>query len=235
LSNVQLYMWEGTRRVILARHRFYVAEVRKRLISQFDDIEGEADRYEEEAWERALQAPSWGNDDLSDAAEWARDEAIGHYMMLNDLRKQVLLSSIAGLFHQWDKELREFIDMELRHNIKREWIDKNVWKATTFQIFELIEEFDWKPTSLPFFPFIDACNLVVNVYKHGKGPALDRLHKTFPQYLSRMARESMFGKSFIDHRWVEVTTAHFDEFAQAFDDFWTQMPERCYLVAGSNP
>lgn len=233
MSKIQLYMCGGNRKIILERHRFYVAEVQRRLLSQFADIEAEAERFEEEAWEQAMQSPSFGDDDLSAAAEWARDEGIGHYMMLDDLRKQVFLGGIAGMFHQWDKDLREFIDLELLHYIEAEWIDKNVWRASTADIFDMLEQFDWKVRSRPFYPIMDACGLIVNVHKHGKGPSLDRLAKEYPEYLSRTGRDLRFGRMFLDHRWLEASSNHFDLFAQAIESFWTEMPERSYFARDS--
>lgn len=202
-------------------------------MAQFADIEGEADRFEQAAWERGSSALSSGEGDLGDVAEWAQDEAVAHFMMLSDLRKQVVLASLAGMFHQWDKDLREFIDMELHHDIKSDWIDDNVWPASTAKIFELIEQFGWKVTGCRFHGLIEACGLIVNVYKHGKGRSLKLLHSKYPQYLSRFGFESLFGKTFVDHRWVNVTDQQFEKFAEAFDDFWSQMPERSYY-AGPN-
>jgi len=65
MAQLQLYMWHGTRAHLLERHRFYVDQVRKRLLSQFTDIEGEADRYEDEVWEALKQRPWNGEDDMA--------------------------------------------------------------------------------------------------------------------------------------------------------------------------
>lgn len=35
-----------------------------------------------------------------------------------------------------------------------------------------------------YFPKLDACRLVVNVYKHGKGTALNQLRSRYPEYLA---------------------------------------------------
>ena len=227
---MQLYLWDGTRRIIIERHSFFVEQAKQRLLNQFTDIEGEADRYEEKAWEAAQSIPCYdGEIDMGDLAESVRDDAISHYVLLDEMRKQVLLSMIAGLFHQWDKELREFIDMEFMHYTTSEWIEKHIWRATTAQIFEILEEFDWKVTEQPFYKLIDACNLIVNVYKHGKGASLKRLHDNYPKYLTREGWESWTGKVYLDHRWLNVSHEDFDKFADAIKSFWRGMPEQLYV------
>ncbi len=158
---------------------------------------------------------------------------MGHYGQLVDLKRQVLLSSIAGMYHQWDKELREFLERELRHYVKQEDIDEHVWAPSMFKIFKLLKEFDWEVKRQPFFAPLDACGLLVNVYKHGKGDSLKRLYTQYPRYVTQRGLEK-WASFFIDHRRLEVSYADFDEFAQAIDDFWTEMPERCEPMAKPN-
>lgn len=42
--DVLFQMWEPFRQSLIAGHLFYVEQARKRLLSQFDDIDAEADR-----------------------------------------------------------------------------------------------------------------------------------------------------------------------------------------------
>jgi hypothetical protein len=219
-------MYDYIRTVIVGRHTFFVREAKKRLLNQFDDIEGEAERYQEEAWQAAMRAPYYGDEpDMGDIAEAVTDDASGHYMLLDDMRKQVRLSTTAAMFHQWDKEIREYLESELRHYLTREWVRKHIWNGKTVDIFDLFEQFGWPVKSQPFYPLIDACNLIVNVYKHGQGAALTRLHNDYPQYLSKIGSKSWTGTLFLDHKWLEVTDANFDTFAGAFEAFWRKMPE----------
>ena len=46
----QLYMYGAVRRHIMERHDFYVEQVKKRLFSQFLDIEKEADTHANETY-----------------------------------------------------------------------------------------------------------------------------------------------------------------------------------------
>lgn len=234
--SIELQMHDYIRTVIVERHTFFVREAKKRLLNQFDDIEGETDRYQEEVWEAAMKAPYYGEGpDMGDIAQAVTDDAAGHYTLLDDVRKQVRLSTTAAMFHQWDKELREYLDKEFRHYLDAKWIQKNVWNSKTIDIFDLFDEFGWHAKQQPFFSLIDACNLIVNVYKHGKGAALTRLHKDYPQYMSELGFESWTGTMYLDHKWLEVTDADFDAFAGAFEAFWRGMPERLVCHSRDEP
>ena len=57
---------------------------------------------------------------------------------------------------------------------------ENAWRRN---VLDLLNDFGWDCRSLPSFSKIDACRLVVNVYKHGKGPSLEDLAKRYPEYL----------------------------------------------------
>src|SRR5690349_6591649 len=116
----QLYMWDGVRESILRRHDFYVKQVKERILSQFEDIEDQAENYFKNEYERLGSLPFHEDIDMSEIVEWANGRAQEFYGLLHDLKKQMLFGSLAGMYHQWDKELREFFEMELRHNYKQE-------------------------------------------------------------------------------------------------------------------
>ena len=71
----QLYMWHGIRRRLLQRHDFYVAEVRRRVIKQFSDVEGEAERFGGLEYERLSSEPSDELNDPYDALAVIAEEA----------------------------------------------------------------------------------------------------------------------------------------------------------------
>lgn len=227
---LQLYLWDGARRIFLEAHRFYVDQLKTRLLSQFDDIEGQADRFAEDAYERIGTAPGHGDIDMSDVADWAYDEAASHYLALTNLRKQVLFGGLAGMYHQWDKQLREFIEREMHHYVALDWTDKHVWKPAGDKVLDILEEFGWPVKSLPLYAQIDALQLVVNVYKHGKGRSLTELNGKYPQHVVDPVKAAGYGawRTTLDHEWLTVTDEQFDMFATAIADFWSAMPERLY-------
>jgi hypothetical protein len=115
------------------RHDFYIAEVRRRVIKQFSDVESDAERFGESEYERLSSEPSDEPNDPYDAlaviAEEATDRAEYLYELLSDLKKQTFLGALAGLYHQWDKDLRHFVERELRHNYEKSFFHKSVWEA----------------------------------------------------------------------------------------------------------
>ncbi len=86
-----------------------------------------------ESLERLSSEPSDEQNDPYDAlaviAEEATDRAEYLYELLSDLKKQTFLGALAGLYHQWDKDLRHFVERELRHNYEKSFFHKSVWEA----------------------------------------------------------------------------------------------------------
>ncbi|MFT9447659.1 MAG: hypothetical protein ABF574_00030 [Gluconobacter japonicus] len=205
--------------------------MRSRILSQFDNIEGQADRHTEEAYERMSQALGYGEIDMADLAEAAYDKGSAHYQTLTDLRKQMLLGGLAGMFHQWDKTVREHLERELRHDFDGDTIEKEIWKASVTDIMKVFEQFGWPVKTLPCYAKIDAMQLIVNVYKHGKGRSLNQLVERYGEYVCDpirqwMPKDTTFG---LDHEWLIVTDGQLEQFADAIRDFWREMPERLYL------
>jgi len=231
MSQAQLYLWSGARAQFLALHTFYVEQMKSRILAQFDDLKAEADKHGQAAYERIGARFGYGDVDEADVSEAAYDEVIAHYQALTDLRKQVLFGGLAGMFHQWDKTLREHLERELVRYFDREKIEKEVWKVPTADLMDVFEEFGWAVKSLPLYAKIDALQLVVNVYKHGKGRSLIDLHSKYPEHVvdplaAHMPKGFELG---LDHEWLTVTDEHFDQFASAIADFWSAMPERLFM------
>lgn len=183
----QLYMYSAIRRHIVERHDFYVEQVKKRLFAQFQDIEAEAETYGNEIYD-AMGRYASKYDDPAMYAEAAHDATVDHLIMLSDLHNQVVLGALAGIYHQWDKDLREFIARELRHTTTDETI-KSIWKANAGEVFDLLKDFGWDCRNTAFFPALDASRLIVNVYKHGNGKTLGDLSKKYPNYLVGRRRD----------------------------------------------
>ena len=225
----QLYMWHGSRQVLLERHDFYVAEVKRRVIAQFSDIEGEAERFGEAEYERLGDMPGDEYSDMAVIAEMATERAHGLYSLLSDLKEQMLLSALAGMYHQWDKELRHFVERELRHNYESGFVEKIVWDAAVGNVFKVLREFGWDVTLSDFFPLIDACRLIVNVYKHGNGQSLRDLAKRRPEYLDiPLAFQRENTSDSLKHEWLSVHRLNLMKSLTGCD--WVAFPERLYLA-----
>ncbi len=69
------------------------------------------------------------------------------------------------------------------HDVHTDKVVKLAWRDPITDVFDLLTEFGWEVRTRPFFPLIDACRLIVNVQKHGKGRSLEELNHDYPRYL----------------------------------------------------
>ncbi|MDP9412930.1 MAG: hypothetical protein M3Q08_02315 [Pseudomonadota bacterium] len=232
MSDYALFqIWGPFRRSLIHGHRFYVEQARKRLLSQFGDIEAEADRAAEEWLERNGANFDPDRHDEGDFYEAANDAGIEFYSLLTGMRDQTRLRVLAGMFHEWDKHLRAWLVQEMRHWHRGDHAVAKVWSVDFTQIADLLECLGWKIRSSGYFPALDACRLVVNVHKHGEGRSLDEIRQQFPEYLDDPFAGAGGGFSDVkyrDHTHLKVTDAQFQIFADAIEAFWEAVPENIY-------
>jgi hypothetical protein len=212
----QLYMWRGIKERLINRHDFFVKQVQARVFSQFQDIDGEADKYIEEEYHR-IGRRSHPDDDGGEAADAARDAGYGYHGLLTELRQQMILASLAAMYHQWDKGLRDFLEHELQQSFTRKVATDAAWNE--YDALGILHQFGWDYRQEGFFQKIDACRLIVNVYKHGKGRSLDDLLDRYPNYLTTSRHESL-----------TVSQQQFLDVAAALRQFWEAFPQRLYLI-----
>jgi hypothetical protein len=233
MRELQLYMYRGNRRVYLERHNFYVEQVRTRVLAQFRDIETEAQKHSETVYEQLAELPGRGDVDMSELADHALESGQERYELLSDLKNQMFLGAVAGMYHQWDKDLRDFIERELSHDVRNA---KDIaWNQRSSSTFDLLKEFGWDCKTESFYPLIEACRLVVNVYKHGHGASLRTLAGTYPEYLKDSLAIGSEDRKFaddddLDYQWLTISEGQFDRFGGAIRSFWTRFPERLFLT-----
>lgn len=97
----------------LEPHEFYVSEARRRLLSQFGDLQLEAERREQQYLEATAKNFYPNNDDPLADYEQAYHEGINYVWSLLEMQNTVLLALTAGMYHQFDKKLREHTIKEL--------------------------------------------------------------------------------------------------------------------------
>ena len=232
MSDFTLFqMWEPFRRSLIKGHLFYVEQARKRLLSQFEDIEADADRAAEEWLEQNGQHFDPDRHDPGDFYEAANDVGIEFYGLLSGMRAQTRLSVVAGMFHEWKKQLRDWIAREIQHWHHGENATQKVWSADFHQIADLLESLGYKILSADYFRTLDACRLVVNVYKHGEGKSLADLKQNYPEYLDdpfKGAGGAFSGTEYRDHTHLKVSDEQFQAFSDAIVAFWHDVPENVF-------
>lgn len=211
-------------RVLLGPHKFYVLQAKQRLLSQFNDISREADEVEKQHYEKLGQFFDPDRDDPADSYEAAYQEGISHYIALDEMRNTVTLALTAGMFHQFDKALREKMVMEFRR-----WqptaVDPLIWNIDFPDLVELLEWTGIDIKSKTFYEKIEACQLLVNVYKHGKGRSHTELAGKYPQYYPNYTPGTVRRKTLPRPEQLKVSEAQFTDIADAIRDFWLNIPE----------
>lgn len=224
-------MWGPFRQSLIKGHSFYVEQARKRLLSQFDGIEADADRAAEEWLLQSGQHFDPDRHDPGDFYERANDVGIEFYGLLSNMREQTRLSLVAGMFHEWDKQLRDWLVREIHHWHRGDNATLKVWSADFGQIADLLESFGWKLRAADYFRALDACRLVVNVYKHGEGKSLDDLKNGFPEYLDDPFKDiggTLPDTKSLDHAHLKVSEDQFQAFSDAILAFWRDVPENVF-------
>ena len=228
----QIYMSSGVRQLFLARHDFYMEQVKLRVLRNFDQMEKDADRVADEIFDR-LGSEYSEDGDMAAAAENAHEHGLEFYMLLSNMKTQTSLGAMASLYHQWDKDFRDFMEHELSHAYDRDQVTKYVWQSDINKLFDTVEEFGWPIRQAQWFKLLNACRLIVNVYKHGKGRSFDELARDYPRYL-KGPLDDIAEASFLttpDHEDLSITGEEFDQIACAMRQFWIDFPERSFLIS----
>ncbi len=213
---------EPYREYLIRGQKFYVEQGKSRLLSQFENISEAADKHADE-WLK--EAGEWFNPDYDDPGQFyerAEAEAIDFYGMLVDLRETTLLSITAGMYHQWEKLLRDFLTTEINKWHVGEEFPRRVWGANFDQIIELLKSMGWDIAATKFYESLDRCRLVVNVFKHGNGGSFKTLCDKHPEFFGDLPSEDPMWIHFDE---LKVNEDHLDEFSDAIIAFWNEFPD----------
>jgi hypothetical protein len=223
-------MWGPFRQILIEGHLFYVDQARKRLLSQFDDIESEGQDAAADWLDRNGPRFNPDRDDPEAFYEAAQEEGIAHYQLLSNMRDNTRLSVVAGMFHEWDKQLRDWMVREIQHWHRGPDVCARTWSQNFGGLADLFACLGWDIRSKSYYPIIDACRLVVNVYKHGEGDSFQELKRRFPEYVDNPLKsfDDRMDMDFTDHRNIKVTENQIQSFSDAIAEFWGDVPENIF-------
>lgn len=228
----EIQMGSYRRSHFIKQHIFLFDQFNSRVLIQFkdSDISAAADKYAEEIYQKLGQhAPP--DADPSEYAEHAYEERIEFGLGLMEMREHLVLSGLSYLYHQWDKNLREFLERELSWYFEKDAVEKEVWKTSSKPVFDILKEFGFDVEALQSYETLDTLRLVVNVFKHGKGNSLDQLKKRQPSYFKGCDTDDD-NRALLnhkDHNDLEISKDQFTELAGAIRDFWACFPDRLSL------
>jgi hypothetical protein len=217
-------MWEPFRESLIAGHTFYVEQAFNRLLSQFGNIEAEANKVAEDWLDQRVAYFDPDRHDPSGFYEAAQDAGVEFYQLLGDMRDMTQLSVVAGMYHEWDKRFRKWLIEEMRHWHRGEQVTTKMWSVDAGKIFDLLASFGWDIRSKEYFQKLDICRLVVNVFKHGDGRSFSDLKSNYPEYLSNSLVGFCDDMDWLDHTNLKVNDSQIQEFSEAIIAFWRDVP-----------
>jgi hypothetical protein len=143
---VSLYFAKHNRRYTLELINAYATEVTKRVLPVFDHIEQEADDAADECWQE------------TDNEGTAQEHGFSLYSDLKFVRGQVTGLAIAGIYHMWERLLKEVLVKEYRHYAKT--IKEEVFKADFSKLETFLKEAGWSIKTEEFYPDLDCLRLI---------------------------------------------------------------------------
>jgi hypothetical protein len=179
---VLFYMDDWTRAGLINGHKFYVEQAKQRLLSQFDDIDGEANLFGEK-W-LSDHAHLYNPENLSSrySEEAAGDAMNTFHQLLTEMHVSTRLSVVTGMFHEWEKQVRNWLTSGLKQYPRGEMED-DIWKNDFDKLFNFLEWLKCASREDKYYTHLDMCRLVVNVYKHGYGSSFKNLKNKYPDLI----------------------------------------------------
>lgn len=205
--------------------RFYLAQAKARLLTPFAAIEAEAEAMEQDCLENPPECFDPEQWDMSMVYEAAFHQSLEHYDLLHEMRERTLLGIAAGMYHHFEKSFRVRVARELRQAgwVIGEKTRDQIWRCDWTQLEELLVAFGWNVPSVSHYQDLEALRLVVNVFKHGEGPAFEALKRRFPRFVPELeCGENSW--CYVDYTHMCVTEEHLDAFSEAIVSFWKAIP-----------
>lgn len=212
---------------LIEQHQFLFQEGKKRVLAQFTDasLNSEADQIAADSWAQRGKCFDPEIHDEGINAEQAENDGIWRYTLLSGLRDTMRLSLIAAIYHEWDKQLRDWLVQEIKYfpnGYNGEAVFDAIWKAPISDIWNLLKGLGFDARKEPYFKSLDTCRLVVNVYKHGPGSSYDDLKKLYPAFTKTSGNS--FGQYYSANIDILVTDKDVKHFSDSIVRFWNGVP-----------
>jgi hypothetical protein len=220
-----LYFCPYNRRYALDMIAAYAAGFSKRVLSAVSDIEAEAEAASEAYFNERISEPV-GYDDadfdyhVHEERVYEASQAHGErvYSDLEFVRRQITGLAVSGLYHLWERLLKEFL---VRERLRKK---EQIYKADFRRLTTLIQMSGWDIQAEDFFCNLYRLHLVANVVKHGDGSSCDQLLVTAPECFFDFGVPLLNDGRGADD--LRLDAEHFKQFAKAVRAFFEQFPER---------
>ena len=207
-------MNETRKKILIDSQKYYFQEAKNRILSNFGDIEKDAENFREE-W---LRNNACHFDDPADYYENAWDYSVEFYIRLNEMKRRTYLSVLSDMFFEWDKKLRKIhIDVSNTY-FRSEKLEKAIWKQSFSELLDLFSVYGWNVNS-KIREQLYKYSLVVNVFKHGEGTSFNELIKNYGELFEQG------GLSFPRPDGLWVKDVDLNTLSDAIIHFWTDIPQ----------
>jgi hypothetical protein len=153
-----------------------VDSIERRVLPTFEDIDQEAEKVAERAWERFMSLPGTGDEDPGDFAEAAEEAGVSHYMLLHGIRQGILNLFAAALFHLFEQQAVMFLRIELL-SLKGD-IESRLFSMAEFK--KQLAERGIDIAKFSSWLKLDELRLVANTVKHAEGDSAQKLRAKRP-------------------------------------------------------
>lgn len=222
-DEIQIHFLGFLRKMFIESHNFYVEESKKRFLGAFQEIDSELIEFEK-SWVENNRPNFKGESEevFAYATELATEDRLENLKLL---KKQTIMSIIAGMYHKWEIQLRDW----LIENVAREEevYKKLIWKENISFVFDFISAYGWEVKKEDFYKELNICRLLVNVYKHGNGESFDELLRNDYTYVDKNDNVplSKDDKNYWHYSDLEISAEHIDLFSNTINKFWSNFPE----------
>lgn len=210
----------------------FVACIEKRVIPAFGNINEEAEKIEQEEFER-LNAIGDEYGDLGDCAERATDKGITYYLDMTAAFQGLLNLFAAGLYHMFEQQILLFHRKALL--LKDQ--ENDLKSINLNKVKEILANSSIDITSFSSYPKIDELRLVANTVKHADGDSAKKLKGHCPDLFEPLlgsAFMSMFPSISATKRQVfqplagedlYIKTENFKAYTKAVRIFWLELAD----------
>jgi len=209
-----------------------------KVLPAFNDLQEEANRVEQEAYNRLASSvdPEWF--DPGDIWEPARDAGVDHYIMAEAMVQGITNMFTAGLYHLFEQQLLKFHRQQLL--LPSEEDNPELLRFGEVQK-RLEGDYKIDITRFPSFDKISELKLVANCVKHADGWSCEQLKKVRPDLFVKpslkeeekkwgilstprpvtqpLAGEDLYVVREEFTKYVEAVKGFWDELCKAFDLF----------------
>lgn len=214
----QLYFSPAARRYVLDLVSAYSRGFTDRVLAAFAHIEEEADARGDTYYDKKTNEPAWDDSgpDEGEIADDAEDRSQRRYDVLAFVKHEVTGLAIAGIFHLWERLVKEFLDGQPCRKTA-----KKVQEANFEKITKIIAACGWNIRIAAFYPQLERLRLIANVVKHRDGKSCNDLFAKAPDMFRPTLR-----KGPPRARDLELSRDDFCKAVDAVKKFFMEFPER---------